>query len=186
MPTDAGVVFFANWDLNDRVNSGLGPESVERVAATARLYAEGTIKQVVCVGGNRSDPRLAGSTRMARQLTALGVTPARVHHDTSSYDTVSNWQAAKEILPGLEAERILLISSPLHLLRIRALVDCADRCAYAPSNGAVSMLLERPLDTVKAVHLEWVAWTARALLPADTHARLIRKYRNWTAPALGS
>jgi uncharacterized SAM-binding protein YcdF (DUF218 family) len=177
-PYPAGVVFFDAFGPDE----GLGATSLTRVEHAAALFQAGAVGRLVCVGGRRSGREQTGGALMAAALRRRGVPQALVRHDASSFDTVGNWRAAMALLPPAERSAPLLISSPLHLLRIRHITG--DVGTAAPTASISAEIRRRGLTGIWfRVHREWAAWAALALLPSDLHRRWIKHWRDfWDQP----
>jgi uncharacterized SAM-binding protein YcdF (DUF218 family) len=169
----AGVLFFA--DFGD--GRPLGPRSLERVDHAARLYRLKRVQELICVGGRRAAREHGGASLMAEALAARGVPAERITPDHNSFDTISNWRSARALLAPDAAADPLLISAPLHLLRIRHITGGIG--TPAPTKRIADALRQRPLATWRDVHREWLAWAAMALLPAERHRRWIRYWRDF-------
>lgn len=176
-PHPIGVVFFDGFGARE----GLGDGSLARVEHAAALARTGLVEHLVCVGGSRPQRPEPGAVLMAAALARRGVPPARIRHDTASFDTRTNWQSALALMPARTAEQALLISSPLHLLRIRFVT--AGTGTPAPTAPIDAELRRRGPAIWLDVHREWIAWAAMALLPADFHRRWIKRWRDfWDRP----
>ena len=178
-PFDSGVLFFADFDPN----GGLGPRSRRRTNHAARLYASGSIRHLIIVGGHRQRPQRFGATLMAAQLHTQGVPDSAMDIDRQSFDTVGNWRVAITLLQARHAPRALLISDPLHLLRIRTIATRSLPITLAPTRSITTIVRQQPLQTWLRVHREWVAWLAMAILPQDLHQSLLRSWRDFWNPA---
>jgi uncharacterized SAM-binding protein YcdF (DUF218 family) len=173
----AGVVFFDAFGPVE----GLGTTSLARVEHAAALFHAGKAGRLICVGGRRGGRDQPGAALMAAAIERRGVPAARVQHDAESFDTMGNWRSALALLPPAARTDPLLISSPLHLLRIRHITHGVG--TPAPTASVAAEIQRRgALGIWLRVHREWVAWTAQALLPADLHRRWIRRWRDvWDA-----
>ena len=178
LPHPVGVVFFDGFGARE----GLGAGSLARVEHAAALARAGLLEQLVCVGGSRSQRAEPGAALMAAALIRRGIPAAHVRHDASSFDTGSNWQSALALMPRTAAEQALLISGPLHLLRIRHITGGVG--TPAPVHGMGQEIRRRGPAIWLDVHREWVAWAAPAVLPAAVHRRWIKRWRDfWDNPA---
>lgn len=176
-PHAAAVLFFDDFaGPRGGSGSGLGPDSLERVAHAARLYDAQLVDIILCVGGRRAGRTETGAELMEAELVRRGVPSERVASDRASFDTVTNWRAAQTLLTEVGATRPLLIASPLHLLRIRRITGGVG--TPAPAMTIAETLRQRPLHLWLDVHREAVAWVAAALLPAATHERWVQRWRD--------
>jgi vancomycin permeability regulator SanA len=177
VPHAAGVVFFN--DFGDA--EGLGPGSMARIEYAADLFAAGKVQRIICVGGQRAQRAQSGAALMAAALVRRGVPAERVQHDTQSFDTLTNWRSAQASLTPAEANDPLLVSAPLHLLRIRHVTGGVG--TPAPTASIPQELHRRGVAIWLDVHREWLAWGAAALLPADLYRHWVKRWRDfWDNP----
>jgi len=181
-PHATGVVFFDDFARD----GSLGAESRRRIAHALELARLGLVRELICVGGRRRDRARSGAELMAAALIAGGLTADHVRGDHRSFDTRSNWRSARALLAdsGAGAADPLLISSPLHLLRIRHVTGGAG--TPAPTMTIVAALHRAPMTLWLDVHREWIAWAAMALLPPHLHQRWIRAWRDFWDHAPGT
>ena len=175
---DVGVVFFSDFDPH----GGLGEDSRRRVDHAARLYADGVVPALLCVGGHRHHPRRDGAQLMAARLREHGVPARAIHADQHSFDTLSNWSEAVPMLNDAGQQRPLLISDPLHLARIRSIAATPYPIAMSATRSIPAALREQPLHSWLLVHREWVAW-ATGLLPTAWQQSLTRDWRDFWNPS---
>ena len=173
-PFDVGIVFFADFGSD----GGLGAESRRRADAAARLYAAGEVPRLLAIGGRRQHPDRFGSALVGERLQQLGVPAQHISVDRLSFGTVSNWQQATTLMREQQLHRPLLISSSLHLARIRHIAERPYAIALAPSQPLAEALRQRPLQSWLKVHREWIAWVAMALLPVKLHRDLAQQWRD--------
>jgi len=174
-PYDVGIVFYADFDAD----GGLGDESRRRTDAAAALFTSGVVPKLLAIGGRRRHPERFGSALVGERLKKLAVPADAITVDRVSFDTVGNWQQATTLMQEQGLQRPLLISSALHLARIRHIAARPFAITLAPSQPLTQALRERPFSTWLDVHREWLAWAAMALLPAQTHRDLVQRWRNF-------
>lgn len=174
---DAAVVFFNGFGGLE----GLNAESHRRVSHAASLFHSGQVSNVVCVGGNHGPVLPSGSEYMYSALRRMGVPERQVVCDRVSYDTHSNWRAARRILRARHWEQAVLVSSPLHLYRIRSVVDGDGLdLRLSPSSQLLDELTRDPLSTWQALHHEWAGWLLM-LLPSELRTRWVQAWRRGMA-----
>jgi uncharacterized SAM-binding protein YcdF (DUF218 family) len=172
---DAAVVFFGDFGRH----FGLDADTFRRVEHAVGLYRGGLVHHVLAVGGQRDGVRPSGALRMERALVALGVPPEAVLRDRGSFDTVSNWKAADRIVHAHGWRRVILVSSPLHLYRIRRIArDPALELTASASSRIARDLHDGPLGTWQAIHHEWLGWLSLTLLPRERQQAWTRRWRN--------
>lgn len=98
----------------------------DRVLYTASLYKSGKGAHILLSGGNISSLNEDSTTpaeEMASILTDIGVPEESLWLENSSQNTYENALYSKEILAENDVERILLVTSALHMPRAVALFE---------------------------------------------------------------
>jgi uncharacterized SAM-binding protein YcdF (DUF218 family) len=95
----------------------LRQERLGRAAALARACPSAP---VFLVGGARPHRSYFGSEEMARELGAMGLDRRRLRTGRASYDTQTNVTEMKAMAAADSANRLVLVSDAMHLLRIHA------------------------------------------------------------------
>ncbi len=172
---DAAVVFFSGHPDTDHLDD----DDVRHLEHAAHLFRVGAARHIVCVGGSRSWTERVGARMMRDFLLRAGLPAARVLHDSTSFDSRSNWREARRIIRAHQWTRIALVSTPLHLLRLLELaadetMDISVAVLPRYQRRGLGMLL--PLWV--AAHREALAWLAMAVLRADTYREALRWLRN--------
>lgn len=179
---DVGIVFFQDFGSQ----GGLGTGSVRRVDRAATLYHRDRLQDLILVGGARPETGALGAERMAQALIERGVPAARLHVDRRSFDTTTNWHAARRYLDVGGWQRPVLISSPWHLLRIRWYAAETRALALVPTDAVLPSLRKRPLESLVDIHWEYLAWAARGLLPEGLYHGLLEQWRRQSARPTGA
>lgn len=174
-PFDVAVVFFSGHPDTDQLDD----DDVRHLEHAAHLFRVRAARHIVCVGGARTWTERVGARMMRRFLLRAGLPPERVFHDSTSFDSRSNWREACRIIRSHGWRRIALVSSPLHLVRLLDLTAAEElriSVAVPPryQRRGAGMLL--PLWM--AAHREALAWVAMAVLPTDTYREALRWLRN--------
>jgi vancomycin permeability regulator SanA len=167
---DAAVVFFESMD-GDSLSAG----SEARVADALALYRSGRVRALFVVGGRRAGRR-PGSVLMAERLAAGGVSPDSIVVDSESFDSRTNWRAARQIARLHAADSLVLVSAPYHLERlVRVAQDSSVTLAfYAQSADRDS---DSWGDHWLIAHREGLARAADAVLPRARYDGLVRRMR---------
>ncbi|MCD6577345.1 MAG: YdcF family protein [Anaerolineaceae bacterium] len=98
----------------------------DRVLYAASLYKEGKAAHILLSGGNISWLNEGATTPaedMASILSAIGIPKEALWLETTSQNTYENALYSKEILAEKEIDRILLITSAIHMPRSVALFE---------------------------------------------------------------
>ena len=129
-PAKAGIVLYGGI----RALPELDRETMRRINRAFGLYSDGSIEYLLCAGGKRSKKGYHGARIMADKLRVLGVPRDRIYREDESNDTVSNLENALAVANSHGWETVLIISSPLHVWRIKRIIS---------SNGSASRAAER-------------------------------------------
>jgi len=98
----------------------------DRVLYAASLYKEGKAAHILLSGGSityLSNGTTTPAEEMATILTAVGIPKEALWLETTSQNTYENALYSKEILVNNEIERILLVTSAMHMPRSVALFE---------------------------------------------------------------
>lgn len=98
----------------------------DRVLYAASLYRQGKTSQLLLSGGDISwlnEGTTTPAEDMASILTAIGVPEEALILETESKNTYENALYCKELLAEMEIDRILLVTSALHMPRAVALFE---------------------------------------------------------------
>ncbi|MCU0373046.1 MAG: YdcF family protein [Ignavibacteria bacterium] len=154
---DSGLVFFHSvtkrGDLSD--------ESVKRCTKAMQLYYEKNLDNIICTGGLKTNFPRTGSKMMKDFLTAGGVNGKNIFADTLSHSSLSNWRESLKIIKEMGFKKILVISSPTHILRLKYI--CVEpglyvKCVtFAPDSGIRDIFLD--------CNIEFGKWFFLLLLP---------------------
>jgi uncharacterized SAM-binding protein YcdF (DUF218 family) len=130
-PVDAIVVMgAAQYDCRP------SPQLANRLDHVVDLWQRGLAPLVVTTGGNRPGDRCTEAGSSAAYLEARGVPSAailREEEGANSYDSLVN---ARDLLVARGARRVLLVSDPFHMLRIRLIAQELGLTAYvSPAPG---------------------------------------------------
>jgi uncharacterized SAM-binding protein YcdF (DUF218 family) len=168
--------------------NGFTPEGTTINAETRRrlhyglsLLRGNQARLVLVAGGNRPDKGINGARLMARYLRDQGVAEGQIIVEDQSRDSLSNLARIREIAGEQGLESVGLVSSPHHLLRIRALNSpAAAGFRFLPYDAANSDPPLTRLEIWCSAHLNLVAWLAAALLPAPVYNRIVLWVRTHT------
>lgn len=170
---DAAVIFFADYD--DELEQ-IGELQKKRLDYALKLYSENRFKNFILVGGNRIDGSIRGSELSSEYLISKKIPKDKIHFDSASYDTKTNWREAEKIIIDNKYNRIICISSPLHIYRISKIIDREYYCY-----DSYELELNNPLDYIKLwynINKELFVFSLYELLPEDYYLELLKDYRD--------
>jgi vancomycin permeability regulator SanA len=172
---DAGVVFFNDFGEY----SGLSVETSRRLQHAFKLFRNGAVKNIVCVGGAREKKNLYGSKRMRKALMLMGVPESKIFYDISSCDSTTNWQEAHRIILENNFKSVVIISSPLHVYRLANIVRGKGlKISLSPYNEKNNKGFHQFFPIWKYVHYEWIASLTKKILPGGIYNQVIYMWRN--------
>ena len=133
----------------------------------AKLYAEGWAELLVVTGGIVVGDRMSEATAGQRYLVGLGIPPEAVvvqaegHNTTGSMDAVADW------LRGEGRERVILVSDPFHLARLRLEASRLGLTAWTSPTGTspISSSFRTELNYLMAEAAKLPVLIIRSLLP---------------------
>ncbi|MEZ4754621.1 MAG: YdcF family protein [Bdellovibrionota bacterium] len=166
---DAAVVFFDDFGGS----SGLSQESMKRATDAASLYKAGKVSYVFCVGGYRENKFATGSMYLATYLESLKVPLEIVSIDRKSFSTQGNLEAVSSMLKDLKLNSLIYVSSPVHLIRIKAL-SAIDAQSYSSGRLRNSNLTQ----VIEDAHYELGAWIVNFVLPEELADKVTIWFRN--------
>ncbi len=174
-PYDSAVVFFRDSGMLQ----GVGAETYQAITTAANLYRAGVVKNIICVGGWRKQNNPHGSRNMKEILLIQGIPNTCVFSDSLSYDSITNWREARNIIKRIGWRRILLISSPIHEYRLFCIAskDTISLAAYS-IRGERLMGGESIFSSWQSIQKELIAWCAMKTLSQGEYDRLIHLWRD--------
>ena len=169
------VLFHAFGELK-----GLSRESYRRIHHAYQLYQAGWAHQIVCVGGNHGSLPMPGAALMRAAFIDAGVNAARIQTAPPSFDSTTNIEVLKLMAEQEEWRSVLVVSSPLHLVRVRD-IDRELFTRLRVGFHAYDLQTAWPdlgfAELWRQAHYEWGAWLLTTLLSRDqlqTLARILR------------
>lgn len=163
---EAAVVLFSDFDAR----GGVDEETLRRLNATLDLYRGEAVPLIVCSGGARPSTGRYGSVSMRQCLIERGVPDDRVFAESRSNHTRRNIRESGQALQRMNVSRAVVVSSPVHLPRLRHLVSgesgiAFDLAAYRLRDS------EPPIrwpSLYWQIHHEFAAWLSHIVLPGET------------------
>lgn len=175
-----GVVLMGDFDPQ---SLELGRESLRRLHHAVTLWREGQMQHIFCVGGARPKMNIYGSELMKSHLIRLGIPEDKIFSERHSYDTQSNWQEIQTKMEERRWEKILMISSPIHLYRLQFLLEEkirweAPTVFLAPYSYGSTEPSVKIFELWRQVHYEWLAYIAKKLIPESYYRTWIKRLRS--------
>lgn len=155
---------------------GLDRATVERLAFAAREHRQRRANRIIAIGCHW-ERNLERPDVMASELRRRGVPTAGILHDRDSFETLTNLRALKVIMERHQIPRAIIVSSPLHLLRVRRLAQrmgLSHRLGYRPFSARHQRSRAR---IWLEVHHEWAATVAFAVLPESLYLGVMQRSR---------
>ncbi len=174
---EAAVVLFSDFGPY----GGMDDESLRRLNFALDLHRIGHTSVIICSGGARPSRNLNGSTFMKRYLVERGIEEARVIEENRSNHTLGNLEQTREILLRMHVSRAVVVSSPIHLPRLKGLTSCSGTASFFDVTAYDLQQSDPPIawHTVYwQVHHEFAALLASTFFPADLYGALINLIRD--------
>ena len=175
-PGEAAVVLFSDFGPY----GGLDDESLRRLNFVLDLHRSGHAPVIICSGGARPSRNLHGSVFMKRYLVEHGIEESRVIEESRSNHTLGNLEKAREILLRMHASRAVVVSSPIHLPRLKRLISRSASAVFFDATAYDLQQCDPPIAwhiIYQQVHHEFAALLANIFLSADLNENLINRIR---------
>lgn len=169
---DAGIVFFGDYTHR---GARLGADSRQRAEAAIELYKQGAIRNIICVGGYETHQWRGKPHLMKQYLLLNGIPENRIHHDSLSFNTITNWQEACKIMELNNFSKVVAISAPLHTFRISRMIH--EETVYFHAYHFEPHRMTDYWQIFKDVHREWVSHFLSAALNDRLRNRTVYFYR---------
>ncbi|MHB8788301.1 MAG: YdcF family protein [Desulfobulbaceae bacterium] len=177
-PVAAAAVLFNGFTPD---GTAINDETRRRLHYGLSLLRGNQTRLLLVAGGSRPDKGINGARLIAGYLRGQGVAEELILVEDQSRDSLSNLARIREIAEEQGLESVGLVSSPHHLLRIRALNSpAAEGFRFFPYDAAGSDPPLTRLEIWCSAHLNLVAWLAAALLPAPVYDRIVLWVRTHT------
>ncbi|MGE0268748.1 MAG: YdcF family protein [Candidatus Omnitrophota bacterium] len=166
-------------DVNENFTD-IGPKTRQRLDHALKLQEQGFFDRYLCVGGHRPNRHFSGAQMMKEYLLRNGVKEENIFLEPHSYDTKTNLRYTAPILRNNKWYSVILISSPLHIHRIKKMreskyfqgriVQWAPH-PYSKPNSKLDLA-----EIWKDIHYEWTSY-AVGLLPYPVYSRIVHFVR---------
>lgn len=100
-------------------NGRPSPVLQARLDHGAELFREGWAEQIVVTGGIVAGDRMSEATAGQRYLVSIGIPPEDVVVQAEGRNTAGSMDAVAAWLLGEGRDRVILVSDPFHLARLR-------------------------------------------------------------------
>ena len=186
----ACVLFMGSFAKN---YTGVGKDTLRRIHHAVNLYNKDLIDGILCVGGSRPNKHVFGSEMTKDTLIELGVPPEKIFTETNSYDSISNWRMATRIIEANQWKTVVVISSPLHVYRLRKIISDEPMkhlnvffspYSYQPYKDTTLNLSS--FEIWRQIKHEWVAYLINYILPDSLYRSILRFFRHQDSTLLSS
>jgi vancomycin permeability regulator SanA len=181
-PAQVAVILMAGFDQEFKA---LGKQTLRSVIYGANLYRQGLVKNIFCVGGARPAKNVFGSELMKQALIDRGVPSEKIVTENQSYDSKSNWRIAHQMIKANHWTKVVIVSSPLHIHRLKRIVfdkRAADIdvsfSTYSYRLWKNSLLKITPIEIWRSVHYEWISYLLHYLLPESLYQYILKIIRH--------
>ena len=157
----AAIAVFFSDDPADRQS---------RISVAIEAARECPDSLILLIGGARPGRNYYGAEAMSGELQIAGIPKARLRAERASYDTASNVSELARLADADGISRLILVSDPFHLLRIRHYFARSSR-NYELSAAASGAAAAWPHIVWRAAY-ESCAW-AGMLLPETLRQKLL-------------
>lgn len=103
-----------------------GGDTAARARRAAEMYKAGWAKRIIFSGAAADSRSISNAEAMKRIATDMGVPAKAITLDETSRDTKENAQNTVDLLHEIKANRVILVSSPYHLRRVKLNFELAD------------------------------------------------------------
>lgn len=94
-----------------------GPVFAARIDHAIALYHQGVAPLLVLTGGTGPDDAVSEAQAAQRYMLARGIPASAIRLEEDSHTTAQNLRNTKPLLTAAKAQRVLLVSDPLHMRR---------------------------------------------------------------------
>lgn len=157
---DVAVVFFGGFDRRDVPNA----ESRTRLRLAMDYCSAGFCRDLLIVGGSRRRLDISGAESLAAIALQNGHPKERIAVGKTSYDSVTNLGEVRELAKERGWTRLLLVSSPLHVVRLAWLAGAESQFIFHFQSENLNAYCRRRGLFSRSVH-EWLGYLSVLVLP---------------------
>jgi uncharacterized SAM-binding protein YcdF (DUF218 family) len=172
---DGAVLLFAGMGNQERID-----ESQRRINQAYNLYQRGTVKEILSAGGYGMGAKTSGAALYQRKLSAMGIPETSLSIEGLSYDTQTNINNALSIIEDKQWKRIIFVSSPTHLMRVRHYLQHRNldiEVYYSPYQYLQAQPEPGLMALWQRVHSEWAIYIMYNALNQQQFDRFVRSIR---------
>lgn len=169
---DAAVVFFGGFDQLNQPNT----ESKKRLSQALYFCSTGMSQHLMIVGGHRKRLTVSGAEVLAQEAIWEGYPKGNIQVGTTSYDTVTNVREVKQLAKEKGWKKLLLISSPLHVMRISWLFENHKNLNVNFASEELTSYCSRSGLLVSCLY-EWIGYFSVVILPDHYRNSLVVRWR---------
>jgi len=172
---DVIIVLFDGFDDRHYPNR----QSLRRVDYAITLLKEEYASHIIFSGGARPSRNFYGSELMSKAARELGLSSDQVYFETTSNDSITNWEESFKIIKENKWHSVLLVSSLFHLKRVKRLIE---------HHGINVYYTPVPFDNCNppltyfaywsSAHYNIASYVLYCLLPSSTYRTIINTLRH--------
>jgi uncharacterized SAM-binding protein YcdF (DUF218 family) len=158
--TQADAIVILGAGLNEAC--GLNRSAIARIIRGSDLYLQGRAPWVLITGGVPGNAPCAIADAMARFAVRLGVPASKLLIERVSTSTFENAAMSDSLLRGIRANKLLLVTDRLHMLRSESLFRClgytvarAGVPVHETETNNMSMLFGATRETAALAYYWW-------------------------------
>ena len=180
-PASVDLMAVLFHDFNS-TGTGVNNEAKRRIHHGVSLMKNGNIKYLVVAGGDRPDKEFSGAQLMADYIKNTGIMETeKIIVEDRSRDSMTNLENIGRVMGDLHLTSAGLVSSPFHLLRIKAVnMATSGKFYYFPYDAvSCSPPLSRG-EIWRSAHYNLTAYVASFILPGNWYNALVQWVREHT------
>ncbi len=116
---------------------------------------------------------------MAEKAMRMGVQSSDIFYDLISRDTIQNWNEAGKIIKENNFKKIILVSSPFHLLRIENMINIGNgiEAYYSGYEGNSDLYPKSFFENFSEYNYNMISIMAYYILPSGLYQGTISRLR---------
>ena len=159
-------------------DSQIGEETLRRCIHALRLFTEKRIRKIILSGGFRPWRKETAAEQAIRWLREHNVPSDALFAENSSCSTIHNLHNSLNMAKNLGCQKIIIISSSLHLFRAEILLNNINKpkgieIFFDPYPAAKACPSIGFFTLISQVHHEWISFVLYKFLPRSWYNQLV-------------